>query len=84
MLKAAKKLSVLGGDARKRRVWSISDETKDNLVGTDDVQQCCADGDIRQWLSGFVVAKLEIRESNAVRKWKLVVTSGMEREREKN
>ena len=55
MSKAARKLPVLGSDARKRRVWGFSDETKADLAGTDDVQQCCASGDTRQWLSGFVV-----------------------------
>ena len=35
-MKATRKLPVLGGDARKRRVWGFSDETKANFVETDD------------------------------------------------
>ena len=77
MLKATKMLPMSGGDARKRRVWGIFDETKDDLVGTDDVQQCCVGGDTRQWLSGFVVVELEVRESGAVRKWKLIIAGRM-------
>ena len=48
---------MLGVNARKRTVWGFSDETKVDLVGTDDVKQCCADGDIGQWLSGFVMVR---------------------------
>jgi len=77
-LKAARKLSVLGGDARKRRVWGFLTRQRPILPELTMFSSVVPAETLGSGCRGLWWSELEVRESGAVRKWKLVVASGME------